>query len=713
MDRAPPPPYSETDIYSNSGSGTHPIPTPASTSVDNASVTGPSFSDDSSVDSIVHTPPYSPDGSLHNGEGRDHVSSPSAAAFFESRSPLQLSSDTLIIHTITILENTKPSDLPFPHPEEKWLERGVLPEDWQTFINYLIPYHADISNSEVANRKLEAEAINERIKNLTLDTDGMSINTEKVDAQLSPLRQTHTDPRAAPTVDAIIREWNERFFGPRGLLVEITEPATQTRTMPGSWTEDPGEVHPESMSGGRGARGGRRGFPEGFGGGWIRADNTGFHIGRGLLSADHNGFRLGGNALVADNNGFRIGNMLVADGNGFKLGPLKADSSGVRFGRRGIGPGRGGARGPFRGRCPESQPSPIHRQRDRSRSVSSSSSSSSTSVESTGSLPDWDRLNDAQLPVMKQSVTEWLSNPEWPITKEAVNNIKKEVKAAKAAARSAAASQQNSDTKALRQEVRGMLREFKELQRTQKRTKRAARRERHALRKMARKQEKMTKKLERKMAKMGKRREEPPHEWGGPMRPVSAMPAVAALHTSSGHGAEAWPQVPPPDSAGWPFMETSQGGADTVRVAQLQTEGRRIGAEAWASQQRQWAEIQAQASRRQAEAIKRQAVASAAVARRKAEAGRVRSQAMRMLAEVQRMRAKAASLQDEKARLELLGVAAQLDEEVEKMRLEGERLMAEAMQLGVDAERELQDRDGDPDPPRPQRQESGVVQNGS
>src|SRR5277367_1134049 len=188
MDHSPPPPpYSVTDLYSNSGSrSAQPNPTlsTATSNVDNASIPGRSISEydaaSSTGDPAIYTPPYTPDGdrSTHLDsvpDSFDNVSShasavaASASAYFESRPVLHFSTDTLLVHIINITKDTQPSDIPFPEPEKKWLERDVLPQDWETFVNYLIPHHTDASNHDVAERKLKAELIDERMQRLSLD----------------------------------------------------------------------------------------------------------------------------------------------------------------------------------------------------------------------------------------------------------------------------------------------------------------------------------------------------------------------------------------------------------------------------------------------------------------------------------------------------------------------------------------------------------------
>lgn len=234
----PPPPYSETDIYSRAGTESSPttILTPTTSQADDASVVNrrTSVHTASSTDEAhgaPFTPPYSPsgDGSLQQnpfGRGFDqpeHTASSPAEAYFESRPAPQVS-NTILVHTVKLVENLQPSDLPYPEPRGAWLERDVLPQDWQTFINYLIPHHADASNNDLADRKLKAELIDERMSRLTLDQDVHRMtNMNHVEAQLEPLRRAHTESSGMSDAETVVNEWNEGFFAPRGLKVEISQ----------------------------------------------------------------------------------------------------------------------------------------------------------------------------------------------------------------------------------------------------------------------------------------------------------------------------------------------------------------------------------------------------------------------------------------------------------------------------------------------------------
>ena len=766
MDHSPPPPYSVTDLYSNSGSrsGSQPHTLATTTSnVDNASIPGRPISEydaaSSTSDPTIYTPPYTPDGDRSSHlesvpDGFDNVSShasavaASASAYFESRPVLHFSTDTLLVHIINITKDTQPSDIPFPEPEKKWLERDVLPQDWETFVNYLIPHHADANNHDVAERKLKAELVDERMHRLTLDQNDTSrTDLREVDAQLEPLRRSHTEEDVYHNVNTVINIWNDGFFRQRNILIEASESQSEdgTRAMPGSWTNDPVEAAanpqsqtPQCIS--------RRGFGRG---GWLRADNSGFHvgrnlisagndgfrIGRNLISADNDGFRIGRNGLVADNNGFRIGNLLVADGQGFKFGPIRADAQGFRIGggrphehHRGFHPEHQPVHMPttLRGRSSAREFSSRMPQRNRSHSTSSSSSSGASSLESAGSLPDYDHLKDAQLPVAKQAIKDWLNHPDQPITKQIVKQISEEIKAAK----SGNSDINEADRDALRKEVRDLFKEFKSVKKNQKKAWKAEKRERRSLRREAKRTRRAARRdvmdaarevkhAEREARKAAKRE--------GKSR--EGIPPIPAVHTPPG-----WPlgnenqrlphplfNMPQPylpqmgpsmDGRGWPFMENSQA-ANPAKAAMLQAEGRRIEAEARreealrraeetrqrvldrAEESRQEAEAKAAIAREKAQAHaalarekaeqhRQRAEANARIARLKAEANRMLAESNKMLANVNRMRMQAEQLQDE-ARSKLLDVAEQLEEEAEKWKREGERLVAESLQSQKDS----------------------------
>lgn len=496
--------------------------TPATSHADDTSVARP-HSDyaASSIDgSTIYTPPYTPDGSCLNSAsiGNDDVASEDtnsafATSYFESRTTRPIE-DVLLMHAIVLTSTTQPRDLPYPRPESSWLQRDVTKQDWATFINCLIPHHIDEHNAEVADRKFKAEIVDERMQRLTLEEDSASrTDLSQVDAQLAPLRK---NSGITSKLEEVLAQWNEEFFAPRCLHIDIgtknseSSPDDLASMIPGAWaTADPVRDAQTSEQRDRRDTGGRRRGR----GGWIRADNDGFHVGDNLISADNNGFRMG-NVLVADNNGFKLGS-LVADSNGFRIGRMHFGGPSQAPTRGNIGSQRGSGNCPGRGSCDHwHRPQPHDNaqghgergrsfdsgasiQKQRSHSVSSSSSSSSSesegSIVSVGSLPDYDHLDPAQLPVAKKSIQQWLEHPDQPITEEAVEDAKQQLKGAIIAQRTVITSKNATDApaskeaelKALRKEVKTLLVHFKKLKRAQKAKRRAEKRERREIRRAA------------------------------------------------------------------------------------------------------------------------------------------------------------------------------------------------------------------------------------
>ena len=311
-------------------------------------------------------------------------------------------------------------------------------------MNYLLPGHDADVNSQVADRKLEAELVDKRMHQLSLDDcDRPKNHLNQVDAQLDSLKSPHhTAPQCSLLDKAIatILEWNEMFFEPRGIKIKLVDAednaVNENHNKPAQIRYD------HELEGGSTATNkGRRGWS--FGG--VRADSRGFKM--GPIEADNEGFRIGKNGIVADNKGFRIGNLLVADNNGFSFGPFVADSRGFTvagrsFGRRDSQETEklcGRHRHHHRGHHHRGRGAHIHgrhgRQRGRSSSSSSESStsgsSSSDSDSSLGSLPDYDDLKDQQLSIARQSLMDWLNHPDQPITRESVHNVRQEIKIAK------------------------------------------------------------------------------------------------------------------------------------------------------------------------------------------------------------------------------------------------------------------------------------------
>lgn len=517
----PPPPYTETDFFSVSGRDPHRDETTTTTSGE-----------------VIYTPPLTPRSSYQsNVAGEvDHLANSPAAAYFATRPAPHFTIQPYIVHSITIRDDSTPDSLPYP---SSLAARDVRPEDWQTFVNYLMPHYYAATNEKIVDRKLRAEGL--AADNNDDVGPAQSPSRVHAEAQLNQIRSP-VDIDAAQrrqAIEATVREWNDGFFGPRRVTVRVDFP------LPGN---DMNDVPPEPYVPDARDRQQPSGQEHNAAGPSTSRPRFGLF---GPFCGDRgDGFRWRGINVEGDR--VSIGDTFVADGRNesLRIGGVVMDSNGISIngrqvfgGRCGRGPGPWGPRGwgmgaghwgppggwPFggapdawrgcgrsrratwgwgagrwnshpagspqgrdgdegergRGLWGHDHPHSREHRRSRSSSVSSSSSSSTSSSSdssdsSVGSLPDYDDLRDAQLPMAKQCLEEWLHHPEQPITKERVKQIKQQIKQAKHASDPAKMA---FDKAALRKEVKELLRQWRELKKQQKRQRKQLRRERRQRRK--------------------------------------------------------------------------------------------------------------------------------------------------------------------------------------------------------------------------------------
>lgn len=124
----------------------------------------------------------------------------SAAAYFDERPcALQLPSNVLE-HKLFCPAGTARESIGFPEPEDSYRARDVRIEDWCTFVNYLFPTHSDrVSEKTEHGADLEQ-------KSLLIEED---------------------TPKRRERIEAVVAEWNEGFFGPRGIKIHCEIPSSQ------------------------------------------------------------------------------------------------------------------------------------------------------------------------------------------------------------------------------------------------------------------------------------------------------------------------------------------------------------------------------------------------------------------------------------------------------------------------------------------------------
>ncbi|KAH7026010.1 uncharacterized protein B0I36DRAFT_386364 [Microdochium trichocladiopsis] len=568
----PPPPYSET--WTDAASVV-PGPSPIiGTGSDDASLAA-----SSTRSNIIYTPPETPTSEfqhgvasgvsssspVHTGTTTNHRqshSNASAQAYFESRpavvqagSPAAKDNvpygNTKVIIPIRVTQDTTPEDLAFPDILAAG-RHDVSEQDWQTFVNYLIPDHIARSNASVISRKLQDQSGEHDSTTTTTTTTSPSPprpgwDSELAQAQLDQIRSTFPDHALAERTRIArnaVWEWNDGFFAQRGVAVQLevsqaptattgpTARASGTRSMPGAWdfepadpyersnTRDPRErtssqsPHPSQASS---AGQGQRACP-----------------GSSRWNPFSQALRLG--PVKIDGDRVSIGNSFEADKSGGSLSVaavwIAAYSTEAEEGVM-VGAGANltvAILTIIMIQCLGTSKASDHSDDGRS-SISGSSvssSSSSASAPSIGSLPDYEDLRDAQLPIVKQSISVWLAHPEQPVTREMVRAAKAEIKSARRAppkstrnVRGSASSSavslsraddlrpppptydeaQAADNTALREEVKALMAAFEGLKREQKQRRRSEKKQRRA----ARREKKKEKRAQKRAARAEKR----------------------------------------------------------------------------------------------------------------------------------------------------------------------------------------------------------------
>ncbi|WYZ41354.1 hypothetical protein EsH8_V_000249 [Colletotrichum jinshuiense] len=584
LDEVPPPPYSETDIYSNPSSNSPHVP---SHHGDDVASRGSSHA--SSHSEVIFTPPLTPRTSgsgapLHHDSNAslnlsNHSQAASqapssaysdfAATYFESRPAPALSPRDQIVHGLTVTPTSTPDDIPYP---PTWAARDITQQDWATFTNCLIPHHAAARNEAVISRKLQAEE--DAIATAAAESTGSSNKSSShASAQLDQIRSDpDTDPAAAAATaaaaavsgrrredaDAVIAQWNDGFFRPRGVVLRLN-PDVEDLRMPGAWDRS-FDRNPESRAVAEGGSGGPTPVPFP-----VRAHAPGPAPAAQPQTGSQESRSWSFGGITVTTEGISIGDRIVADGNGIRVGNLIADENGIRFGSNTTprsqphyvgpnwapppphpapNPGPGPIYGPGHfPQAPHSQPAPhpgphehpffqgAHGggargrrtsrrpsdQRSLSASSSASSSSSTSSASSVGSLPDYEELYPSQLPIYKQRITAWLSHPDQPVTKADITQLREEIRSAHAAATeqrnsgnpgaAAATARTAEEEKALKTALKALTQEWRKLKRQQRAVRKEKRRERRARRKEERR-ERREQRRESKREKRGTRREQ-------------------------------------------------------------------------------------------------------------------------------------------------------------------------------------------------------------
>jgi hypothetical protein len=213
---------------------------------------------------IIYTPPASPclTQNQHNDIGLDQTTLSASAAYFESRPSIMQTPPEPFIYRLVLLPDSGPNELPFPEPEHMWWSRDITQQDWDTFKNYLFPYYQMEANTQIAERKMQAE-LDRRLEDDIAGENAEPPTNELFPAQLEALpgvreqnekrslNHDTSEPEAERSrrINSTIAEWNEGFFQPRGFHVESTlVPYSTAPLLSTTTTVDPGRQPEQSES---------------------------------------------------------------------------------------------------------------------------------------------------------------------------------------------------------------------------------------------------------------------------------------------------------------------------------------------------------------------------------------------------------------------------------------------------------------------------------
>lgn len=141
--------------------------------------------------------------------------------------------DTLY-HLLIIGHETRSDDLPYPQPSDKWSGRAVDNHDWDTFLHHLFPKHS-IENHSLATHKqlkggsglpLQGLRIRARRGDMSSPSSGAYSNSDSGQLADPYGDNGETERLRRLRLSAVIAEWNEGFFDPRGLklIVDFGKP---------------------------------------------------------------------------------------------------------------------------------------------------------------------------------------------------------------------------------------------------------------------------------------------------------------------------------------------------------------------------------------------------------------------------------------------------------------------------------------------------------
>ena len=228
---AAPPPYSASGVVSLSTSEAAPVPIVphCGLAASSGTSTGPSHDYSAHQQSSWRVSTLAAVRSSPSARSPSPAVDPSSTTYFESRPPPDGISDETLSYVLFIAPHAQPDTLAYPEPKKLWLARDLTELDWATFLNYLFPLQRDApppkADAGPALRGAGSHSANVPIVKKLVHPTAMDRKTEH------GMNEAPSSPDAAIPIESerqrrerigqIAAHWNQAFFGPRRLHVDV------------------------------------------------------------------------------------------------------------------------------------------------------------------------------------------------------------------------------------------------------------------------------------------------------------------------------------------------------------------------------------------------------------------------------------------------------------------------------------------------------------
>ncbi|KAI4231971.1 MAG: hypothetical protein L6R40_007558 [Gallowayella cf. fulva] len=144
---------------------------------------------------------------------RDGTAFVSGAAYFHMRPTIHQRPVNILPCHIAVFADTTAADLPMPKPNRILVDRDLSLHDWETFVNHLVLCHTATSSTSAVEEKVGKRQPG-------------ALGSEK-----NPHALSAGEPQRQQRVKAVVKEWNQGFFMPRGIEIVVrvnSRPQQQT-----------------------------------------------------------------------------------------------------------------------------------------------------------------------------------------------------------------------------------------------------------------------------------------------------------------------------------------------------------------------------------------------------------------------------------------------------------------------------------------------------